>query len=187
MMGWLASAPELGHFRVATACGLIISMPNTVAHVLFGPTAARLNGLGERAELQRLLTVISAAQVAINLPMTAAVWFLGRETMTFVFGAPYAAAWLPLFFVSCAQLVAACFGLGPTLLAMCDSERHLMKICALSVTAGVVAAVPLIQLYGAAGAGLAAIVSGTLIALFSQRFARRSLNLDPSILSFRHA
>jgi O-antigen/teichoic acid export membrane protein len=185
LMGWLSSAPELGLFRVAVACGVIINMPITIAHVLFGPTAARLNGTREHAQLQRLLTQISAALVAIILPMTAAVWFFGREAMTLVFGPPYAEAWLPLFFVSCAQLVSACFGLGPTLLAMCDSEKHLMKICALSVAAGVVAAVPLIQLYGAAGAGIATIVSGGLIALFSQRFARRSLNLDPSLLSFR--
>ena len=183
LMGWLASAPELGLFRVAVACGVIINMPITIAHVLFGPTAARLNGTGEHRELQRLLSSISAALVAIILPITAAVWFFGRDVMILVFGAPYAEAWLPLFYISCAQLVSACFGLGPTLLAMCDSERHLMKICALSLAAGLVAAVPLIQLYGAAGAGIATVVSGGLIALFSQRFARRSLNLDPSLLS----
>ena len=185
LMGWLASGTELGLFRVATACGLIVNMPITIAHVLFGPTAARLNGLGEHYELQRLLTTIATVLVAIILPVTAAIWLFGRAVMTAIFGAPYAEAWLPLFFVSCAQLLTACFGLGPTLLAMCDSERHLMKICALSVAAGVVAAVPLIKLDGAAGAAIAMIVSGGLMAVFSQRFARRSLNLDPSLFSRR--
>lgn len=183
LMGWLASDFELGLFRVAAACAVIINMPITVAHVLFGPTASRLYGFGETAKLQKLLTMISLALVALILPTTIGIWFFGAEALELVFGAAYRDAWLAFFFVSCAQLVTACFGLGPTLLAMCDSERHLMRICALSVVIGIAAAIPLIDAYGAAGAGGATVISGLLIALFSQRFARRSLGLDPSILS----
>jgi len=183
LVGWLASGTELGMYRVAVACGLIIGMPITIAHVLFGPTAARLFNLGEREELQTLLGTISAALVAMILPVTVGLWFFGRAALILVFGAPYADAWLPLFLISCGYSAAALFGLGPTLLAMCDSERHLMKICIVSVGAGILSAVPLITLYGAAGAAVAMIVSTSLLAGWSRRFSRHSLNLDPSIFS----
>jgi O-antigen/teichoic acid export membrane protein len=78
--------------------------------------------------------------------------------------------------------VSGFFGMGPILLAMCDSERHLTLIYAFSVGAGMLAAGPLIHSFGAAGAAGAQIVSTGLVSMLSGRFARRQLHLPTTFM-----
>ncbi len=182
LVGWLASAVELGVFRVAVACVVLASMPVTILHIILAPSVSRLNEFGEKAELQRLLTWTAAALVGVMIPITLAAWLIGRPLIAFVFGAPYAEAWLALFLLTCAQLVNGLFGMGPILLAMCGGERQLIRIYAIAVGTAIVAAIPMTIAWGSAGAAAAPIISAALIGLLSWRYGLRELGVDVTVL-----
>jgi len=187
LVGWLSTAVELGVFRVAVACVVVASMPVTIFHVLLAPTISRLFQAGQLAELQRLLTWTSRAMLAIMVPATAIAWFAGKFLVGLVFGLPYQDAWLPLFILTLVQLTYAAFGMGPILLAMCDSERDLIRIYAIAVGCALLAAIPMTMAWGGAGAAAGPVISAALIGLLSRRFARRQLGLEITCLRWRHA
>ena len=182
LVGWLASAVELGVFRVAVACVVLASMPVTILHIILAPSVSRLNEFGEKAELQRLLTWTAAALIGVMIPITLAAWLIGRPLIAFVFGAPYAGAWLALFLLTCAQLVNGLFGMGPILLAMCGGERQLIRIYAIAVGAAIVAAIPMTVAWGSAGAAAATIISAVGIGWLSRRYGLRELGVEVTVL-----
>jgi O-antigen/teichoic acid export membrane protein len=79
-------------------------------------------------------------------------------------------------------LVSGFFGMGPILLAMCNSERQLTRIYIVAILAGIGTAIPLTYSFGASGAALAQVVSTGLIAYLSGRFARRELGLSTTFV-----
>lgn len=182
LIGWIASDTELGLFRVAIACVIIVSMPVTILHIILAPTVAQLYNLRQTDELQRVLSWTSAALVAMVVPIAIASYFIGRPAIELVFGRAYVDSWMPLFLLCLAQLVFAFFGMGPILLAMCEGERELIKIYVVSVGLGLIAAAPLIAIFGAAGAAVAQIVSLGAIGLLSRRHARNVLGVDVTFL-----
>ena len=179
-VGWLASAVDLGIFRVAVACGVVASMPVTIFHIVFAPKMAQLHEAGERRSLQELLSTTTSAMLAIMIPTTLASWFFGRIAISFAFGAPYASAWLPLFFLCVAQLITAVFGMGPILLAMCGGERRLTLIYIVAVGAGILLTLPLTWQWGPAGAAAASNLTAIIIGLGSRQYGKRHLGVDVS-------
>jgi O-antigen/teichoic acid export membrane protein len=183
-VGWLASAVDLGIFRVAVSCGVVAAMPVTIFHIVFAPRMAQLNEAGERNGLQQLLSSTTTAMLAIMVPATLASWFLGKIAISFAFGAQYASAWLPLFFLCLAQLITAAFGMGPILLAMCGGERRLTLIYILAVGAGILLTLPLTWRWGPAGAAAASNLTALIIGLGSRQYGKRRLGVDVSATVF---
>lgn len=188
LVGLLAPAVELGVFRVAVSSSVLVTMPATILHVVLAPTVSRLHRFREFAELQRLLRTASAAMCLLLLPMLIVLLLFGRPLVELVFGHVYGEAWLPLAILCGVQLVFGFFGMGPILLAMADSERHLTLIYVGALTAGVIAALLLIPEFGAAGAAVAQLFSTGTVAALSGRFARKRLGLGTTFLapSIRH-
>lgn len=188
LVGLLAPAVELGVFRVAVSCSVLVTMPATILHVVLAPTVSRLHRFKEVAELQRLLRTASAAMCLLLLPMLIVLLLFGRPLVELIFGHIYGDAWLPLTILCAVQLVFGFFGMGPILLAMADSERHLTLIYVGALAAGVIAALLLIPKFGAAGAAVAQLFSTGTVAALSGRFARKRLGLGTTFLapSIRH-
>lgn len=183
MMGWLDDDVALGMFRVAFACNIVVALPVTVLHVVLAPNLAQLHKENRRWELQRLLSLASAAMVAMVLPIVIASYAIGRPAIELVFGLEYGPAWLPLFYLCIAQLAFGLFGMGPILLSMCEGERKLFTIYLISTVAGIIAAYPLIIVHGAAGAAVAMIISNGLIGLLSWHVGRIDLGVDSTFFS----
>jgi O-antigen/teichoic acid export membrane protein len=182
LMGWLASDTELGLFRVAVACNVVIGMPVTILHIVLAPNLARLHSEGRMADLQQLLSWASGLMVAIIGLMTLGVIVAGRPVIEWVFGLVYGGSWLPLVLMCVAQLVFALFGMGPIVLAMCEGERHLTRIYLLAVGTGIVSAVALIPTFGAVGAAGATIISMGMVGFLSWRYGRRRLGVDSTFV-----
>jgi len=121
--------------------------------------------------------------VMVLIPMLMVLTLFGRPLVVLVFGHVYSDAWLPLAVLCAAQVVLGFFGMGPILLAMADSERHLTVIYLVAVTAGVIAAGVLVPRYGANGAASAQVLSTGAVAVLSGRFARRRLGLGTTFLA----
>lgn len=183
LVGWLSSGVELGVFRVAVACAVLAAMPVTIFHILLAPTLSRLHDSRNHEELQRLLGWSAGAMLAIMIPVAMGSWLAGRPLISLIFGAAYADGWLPLFFLTFAQLIYAVFGMGPILLAMCGGERELIRIYLIGVATAFVAAIPLTVFWGGAGAAMGPMVSALLIGSLSRRWARRQFGLEITALS----
>ncbi|HET7710068.1 MAG TPA: oligosaccharide flippase family protein [Sphingomicrobium sp.] len=182
-----SSADDVGIFRVAVACTPLLGMPGAMMHMVLAPRIARLHAAGDRNELQRLLAETSALLVAILLPVTILVALFGRPLVGAVFGPAYVDAAAPLIVFTIAHTVFGFFGMGPVLLAMTDSERHLTKIYLGAVGLAVAASLPLIILLGTIGAALAQVVSFAVVGLFSWRYAKRAFGLEMTFLKRRQA
>jgi len=182
LMGWFASADDLGIYRVSLSCMMVVAMPISILHIIQAPTVSKLHKFGQLEELQNLLGATSAWMVALVAPITLAAWLIGRPAIILVFGVVYADAWLPLFILCLAQLAFGIFGMGPILLAMCEGERHLIKIYILSVGLAVLAAIPLVMAYGAPGAAAAMVISNFLIGFLSWRYGKSRLGVDSTFL-----
>jgi O-antigen/teichoic acid export membrane protein len=182
IVGWLSSGVELGVFRVAVACAAVTAMPMIILHVVVAPRLSRLNHFGEKAELQRVLTWVSATMIAIMLPMTIMTFLFSKAIIGLVFGEAYGPAWLPLSVMTLAYLTHGLFGMGAILLAMCGGERALARIYLLAVGAAIAAGVPLILLWGGAGAAAAQIISAFLIGTLSRRYGRQTLGVEVTLL-----
>jgi O-antigen/teichoic acid export membrane protein len=178
LVGWLSTAVELGVFRVAVACAVLAAMPVTIFHILLAPTLSRLHASGAKEELQQLLSWTAGAMTAIMVPIAVGAWVLGKPFIAFLFGTAYADAWLPLFLLTVAQLTYALFGMGPILLAMCDGERHLIRIYLVAVGTAAIVGIPMTIAWGGAGAAVGPIISGGLIGLMSRRYALRKLGVE---------
>jgi O-antigen/teichoic acid export membrane protein len=183
LVGIFGSALDLGIYRVATASAVLVTMPVTILHIVLAPTVSRLYRFGEHAELQRLLRLVSGSMVMVLIPMLLVLTLFGRPLVVLVFGHVYSDAWLPLAILCVAQVVLGFFGMGPILLAMADSERHLTVIYLVAVTAGVIAAGLLVPRYGANGAASAQVLSTGAVAVLSGWFARRRLGLGTTFLA----
>jgi O-antigen/teichoic acid export membrane protein len=183
LVGLFGSAVDLGIYRVAVASAVLVTMPVTILHIVLAPTVSRLYRFGERAELQRVLRFASGSVVLVIVPMFLVLLLFGRPLVELVFGTIYGEAWRPLEILCLAQLVLGFFGMGPILLAMADSERHLTIIYLVAVGAGVAAAALLVPRYGALGAAAAQVLSTGLVALLSGRFARKRLGLGTTFLA----
>lgn len=184
LMGWFASANDLGIYRVALSCIVVVGLPISILHIINAPTVSKLYSFGQTKELQRLLSATSAWLVAAVTPITLAAWFIGKPAITLVFGAAYADAWLPLFIMCVGQLIFGLFGMGPILLAMCEGERYLIKIYVVSVGLGILAAIPMVIVLGSPGAAAAMAASTGLISFLSWRYGKSRLGVDSTFLPF---
>jgi len=182
LMGWFASAEDLGIYRVALSCMMVVAMPINILHIIQAPAISRHHSFGETEQLQHMLSATSAWMVAAVAPITLAAWLIGKPAIVLVFGAAYADAWLPLFILCASQLAFGLFGMGPILLAMCGGERHLIRIYAIAVGLGIVAAIPMVRLAGASGAAAAMIISTGLTGLLSWRYGKTVLGVDSTFL-----
>jgi O-antigen/teichoic acid export membrane protein len=182
LMGWFASPAELGIYRVAFSCMAVVAMPVSVLHIIQAPIISKLYKFGDQEALQQILSTTSAWMVLMVTPITLGAWLIGRPAISQVFGVDYVDAWLPLFILCLSQLVFCIFGMGPIMLAMCDGERHLIKIYIISVGVATAAAVPLVIAYGANGAAAAIVISNGLVGFLSWSYGKSRLGVDSTFL-----
>jgi len=180
VMGALATAAETGVFRVAASTIIIVATPLSVLHVVLAPTLARLHFEGRTAQLQRLLGIAALLMLGAAIAATAFIALAGQWLITFLFGADYAGAWLPLLILCIAQSAGAFFGVAFILLGVAEGERELARAFLVSVGLSIVAAIPLGLGYGANGVALAAVVGQLVNGGLAWTAVRRRMGFDAS-------
>lgn len=181
ILGWLSNDVDLGLYRAAISCSVVVAMPVTILHVVHAPQVARLYRDGDTAGLQSLLSRVSLTATVLVGLITLGCLVLGLPLIRLFFGTVYAGSWAPLTILCVAQLVFALFGMGPILLAMCNRERALTRIYIVAIIAAVATAVALADRLGGAGIAIAQIVSFAIVGGLSWRDGRRHLGVDCSI------
>lgn len=182
LMGMLTTNAETGIFRVAQASMMLIATPLFVVHVVVAPTLAQLHQSGECEKLQSVVGMAALANTIAALIGTAIIVIGGRGFVSFVFGSDYAAAFIPLIILCLSQVASGLFGVGFVLLPMAGGEHELKFSFAISVGFSVLAAVPLINGFGATGGAIAAVFGWLVNGLVVRYFTRKRLGIETSPL-----
>ena len=183
IMGALTTTAETGIFRVAVSSMVMVAIPLSVVQVVVAPTLARLHAIGEKRELQSLLTGSACAMAAMALVGCLVLALVGRELIVLLFGAAYKDAWQPLLVLALAQLVVGLFGVGSILLPMAGAERQLVNCYLASLGVSLVSALPLVIAWGAIGAAVSVVLGYLVQNLCAWAYIRRGMSLDCSVAS----
>lgn len=182
-LGWLGTDAGVAALRVAQSGATLVALSLTVVNVVIGPHIARAYRDGDRNRLQQLSRHSARAALAVALPISLLLIFMGEPIIHLVFGEAYAnsATW-PLAILAVAQLVNVAFGSVGLFLVMCGFERETLAGQIIALLVNALIAVVLIPPFGAVGAALA-VAAGlvTWNAVLGFMLIRR-LGLRPSVL-----
>lgn len=189
MLGWFATAHDVGVYRVAARGATIVSLGFVGISMVVRPQYARFHALGEMSQFQRIATASARASLLLALPVAALFGLCGRPLLSFVFGTTYAGGYLSLSILAGAQLVRAGSGTPGMLLEMSGFEQASAKAMGFAALCNVVLNASLIPLMGMEGAALATSISLIVVNIALWQTARKRLGVDSSVfgtLGYKH-
>lgn len=174
MLGMLASAHDVGVYRVAVSGAALIPMVLGAVNMAVGPTMSALYSIGDRSRLARIvrLTGLAGLGGCLFTSLVFLVW--GHGLIRLVFGTAYALAWSPLMILAVGQTANA--GAGPVGLVLNMTGHETDAFAGLAVAAVVNVALngALIPSMGITGAAMATAISTvTWNVLMTWRVKRR--------------
>jgi O-antigen/teichoic acid export membrane protein len=182
LVGVLIGTTEAGIYTAASRLSHLITFGQNAANGIVAPMISELHSQGEKAKLQRLVTLSSWASTAFALA-AAALLVLGGKLLLSLFGKDFVGSWTVLAILAAGQVVNAASGPVGYLLNMTGHQDANARILAWTVGLNIALAIPAILLWGAAGASAA---TGLLIAiknLWTWWEVRRRLGINSSIVS----
>lgn len=159
MLGVLSTAKVTGEYRVASQGANLLAVVLTAANLLIAPRIAALYAIGDRAGVQRLLSVSVKAAFTAALFMATTFWIAGPWLLLAIFGKHYTDAYEPLAILCVGQLINVGCGSVGTALTMTGNEKVTMQIAAVSAAINVLLNVILIPRYAGIGAAVATAAS----------------------------
>jgi O-antigen/teichoic acid export membrane protein len=186
LLGVIASLQEVGQFRVALSAAGFVGLPATLITLVIMPYVAQFWAEQDIDRMAKLAGGAALATFASVLAILLLVLILGRPLISFLFGAEYLAAWVPLVLICVAYLVSGAFGAVTIILNMSGQERTVTIAHAISPLIGVAVTVLLYPSFGLSAAGIGLILSELAKGLVMVRRSREALGIDPSILGTRH-
>jgi len=184
LLGALSTPEAAGLYSVAQRGALLVAFPLAAVNAAIAPTAARLWSAGDRARLQRLVTLSARGVLVASLPIGLAFIVFGRQLLTFLFGAEFAAADDSLVILSVGQLANAATGSVAVLLVMSGHQRRATVALASGAVLNVIIGIALIPGLAETGAAIAAATSLIVSNLLMAFDARRTMGLDSTALGW---
>jgi O-antigen/teichoic acid export membrane protein len=185
LLGSLGTPEATGLYSVAQRGALLVAFPLAAVNAAIGPTAARLWAAHQPARLQHLVTASARGVLIGSLPIGLIFIVFGRQIITFLFGAEFAAADVPLAILSVGQIVNAVTGSVAVLLVMTGYQHRATMAMAAGAVLNVLLGVILIPTYGEVGAAVAAATSLVVSNILMVVACRRRLGIDSTALGWR--
>jgi O-antigen/teichoic acid export membrane protein len=184
MLGLFRSAEEVGVYRVSVVGASLVIFGLQIINMVVAPHFARLYSIGERDQLQRVVT--ASARIALFTALPAVLVFLlfGETLLQVVFGVEFARAYVPLTILAVGQLVNAGAGSVGYLLNMTGHERDTTRGVAIAAGMNVVLNVVLIPAFGMAGAAMATTASLVIWNVILWRAVRTRLGINSMAFNF---
>ena len=183
-LGILASASEVGLFKVAATVGGVLMFGRTAVISIVQPRMAVAHQKKDHSELQRLAGMVSLASFATTLVVLLGLLAIGQRALPFAFGQDFAAAWPVLLLIGAGQLVNSFFASVGSCLTMARREKLLLRSLVLVSTLSIPVYFILSSQYGALGASLAMALHTSALHILYWRIARDALGVDASPTSY---
>tara|TARA_R110002049_G_scaffold23781_3_gene84436 strand:+ start:41839 stop:43137 length:1299 start_codon:yes stop_codon:yes gene_type:complete len=181
MLGALATAEQLGHYRVAMQIALFSGAAYVALNMIAMQRFSKLFSAGKMQELQTAATFMSRIAFAATLPLPAIFWFAGEPILTHVFGPEYSGAVKATLLLLAVQSASSLFGFARTMLVMANMEKKILPVTIFAIVLNVATCGVLIPLYQIEGAALAALISGGFWNLVLYAQCRKLTGVDTSI------
>ena len=185
VLGLLATAVQVGLFRIAAATAVMLSMPLAITYPVALPMISRLHAQQDRRRLQILLTRCAQAQFAGVLLLSLPLFIAPEFILTLVYGAQYAAAADVLRIMLVGQLVNTGFGLNTAVLTMTNHERRVTRAMGIALVLNVASIALLVPAFGMIGAAVGYMLSILTWNVLTWVDVRRIIRFDTSILQLR--
>ncbi len=180
MVGYYLPADQVGIFRVALLGAGLVGFGLQAANAVLPTQFARLRQLGDRVQLQQLVTLSARLILLSAVPVALVLMVWGGTLAAWLFGAEFGAAGTALLILAGGELVGASMGSLGFLLSMSGEEKSALRVLAGTAAVNVVLNVLLIPGHGIEGAAMASALCQGLRIVLLYRLVRRRLNLQPS-------
>ena len=178
-VGYYRSPAEAGVYHAASQLSVALAVILSAFGAIVNPMIARLYHQGKKERLEELYRVSTKWSLYLSLPVFLVMCFVPRETVSVIFGKPYAAGWLLLPILGMGQLINSGTGAVGGLLVMTGHQNALSILSGVTFLANVGLAVILVPRFGMAGAAAGTALTIALLSVASIFMARRFLNLWP--------
>jgi O-antigen/teichoic acid export membrane protein len=185
VLGLLASATQVGLFRIATATAVMISVPQAVIIAVTLPLISGLNAQEDRRRLQMLLTRSAQVQFGGVALLSLPLFVAPEPILALVYGQQYAAAADVLRIILLGQLVTTGFGLNAAVLNMTHYERRVTRALGVALVLNIVTIALLVPPFGMVGAAMGYVLSMLVWNVVTWLDARRLVGMDTSFLPRR--
>lgn len=182
LVGMLIGTTEAGIYTAASRLSHLITFGQNAANGIVAPMIAELHAEGDKAKLQRLVTLSSWASTVFAFA-AALVLVLGGRLLLSLFGKEFVGSWTVLAILAAGQVVNAASGPVGYLLNMTGHQDANARILAWTLGLNVALAIPAILLWGAAGASAATGLLNAVKNLWTWWEVRRRLGINSSIVS----
>lgn len=183
VIGVMATAADVGVYRVAASVGLVLALPAGLFAAVGAPVIARLHAAGDRARLQRLLGWVALGMTVGALVLTLPFILGGESLFARMFGPEFAASAPVLLVIATGQVASSLFGANAALLNMTGHQGAVTKASTLSLLLLLFIAVPLIHFHGVMGAAIANAVALFMWKVILWNFARQRTSLRSTVLA----
>jgi O-antigen/teichoic acid export membrane protein len=183
LVGGIAGAAPAGLYAVATRGAGLAAFGAMAVSTTLAPTAAQLWKQHEPARLQLVVTRAARGAFAFALAVAVVLWIFGPQFLL-LFGPEFSAANQTMALLALAQVIDCGFGIGGLLLSMTGYQSLNFAAIGTAVVVRIGLDIALIPTLGAAGAGVAAVVSITILNVIATYFALRRLRLDATPLGW---
>ena len=162
LVGGIAGAAPAGLYAVATRGAGLAAFGAMAVSTTLAPTAAQLWKQHESARLQLVVTRAARGAFAFALAVAVVLWIFGPQFLL-LFGPEFSAANQTMALLALAQVIDCGFGIGGLLLSMTGYQGLNFAAIGTAVVVRIGLDIALIPTLGAAGAGVAAVVSITIL------------------------
>jgi O-antigen/teichoic acid export membrane protein len=183
LLGLLATSRETGLYRVADNLVLVTTLGQAVLAIAAAPHFARLHAIGEKEQLQRILSVTALAMTISTIALGLPVVFLGRNLLALLFGDEFRASYLPFAIAWLALVVSGGFGPVQAFANMAGQQKLVTVGFLISVSTNVMVSVFTIPRLGAIGAALGLLAGVCLSNAWLWRKVLMHEGLDSSVFS----
>jgi O-antigen/teichoic acid export membrane protein len=182
LLGALATAIDVGLFRIALSTATILIMPAIFISMAGMPILAELHAQKDEARLQKLVTRWAWAQTAGVLLLSLPLFVSAEPLLTLVFGSDYAPAATPLRVLLVGQVLNVAFGPNAPLLNMTGHERRVTRAMATGLVVNGIAIAILTPFFGTVGAAVGIVVGVLTWNVMAWLDGRRLLAVDTSVV-----
>jgi O-antigen/teichoic acid export membrane protein len=167
-LGLISQPSDVAEYRVALQLAMVIPLGLTVAEMLYTPRLSQAYDRGDFNEMQNIAVQLCRFSLAISIPISFVLLFLGYYIIIHVYGVDYLGSIIPVFILVLGYVAGTIFGSVGILLYVSRNEWDLIASqFALLILSGAAACL-LVPQFGAIGAAAAHALGMTCynIALF---------------------
>ena len=165
LIGLLLNAKQVGIYNAAIpTAALLFIIPNALI-TMVTPTISEMSSKKNTKEIKHIYLTTSKWIATANLALLLIFILQGKEIIQLLFGAPYAAAALPLSIIATGAFIHYLFSLSKSILVIHEKTKQIFAIYGSAALFNIILNAILIPKSGITGAAIATAISNTLLGL----------------------